>query len=120
MSTVAADKKDKVMPSDIPTKLQANYISMMVEAIISNGERGGVSRDAIWKYMVMKFPKATSNERGKKIFLARLKKSADEGKHITYGKNRGRFMLNTNFRGQIAVRKARGLETVAASDHAIL
>ena len=121
-STVAAakEKKDKVMPSDVPTKLQANYISMIVEAIISTGDRGGVSREAIWKYMVMKFPKATSNERGKKIFLARLKKCADEGKHITYGKTRGRFMVNSNFRSQIATRKARGLDTIAASDHAIL
>ena len=56
-------------------------MSMIAEAIIATGERGGVSRQAIWKYLVMKFPKATSNERGNKIFLARLKKFADNGKH---------------------------------------
>tara|TARA_B110001450_G_scaffold247684_1_gene263028 strand:- start:63 stop:845 length:783 start_codon:yes stop_codon:yes gene_type:complete len=121
MSTTAASKTNKkVMPSDVPTKLMANYISMIAEAILATGERGGMSRDAIWKYLVMKFPKATSNERGKKIYLARLKKYADEGNHITYGKNRGRFQLNANFRSQIATRKARGLSTIAASDHAIL
>ena len=120
MSTAASKTNKKVMPSDVPTKLQANYISMIAEAIISTGERGGVSREAIWKYLVMKFPKATSNERGKKIYLARLKKYADEGNHITYGKNRARFQLNGNFRNQIATRKARGLSTMAASDHAIL
>tara|TARA_B110000285_G_C14915860_1_gene510171 strand:- start:433 stop:687 length:255 start_codon:yes stop_codon:yes gene_type:complete len=84
---------------------------MIAEAIIATGERGGVSRQAIWKYLVMKFPKATSNERGNKIFLARLKKFADNGKHITYGKNRGRFQLNSNFRSQLATRKAKGLDT---------
>ena len=46
------------------TKLARNYLSMIVEGIITMGERGGVSRQALWKFMVMKFPEATSNERG--------------------------------------------------------
>lgn len=69
---------------------------------------------------VLKFEKATSTARGKKIFLARLKKFADEGKTIVYGKTRGRFDLNSNFRTKVALRKAKGLETKASVDHAIL
>lgn len=88
----------EVVPKASMTKQARNYLSMIVECIILQDERGGVSREAIWKTMVMKFPEATSNERGRKIYLARLKKLADEGNHITYGKNRARFQLNKNFR----------------------
>jgi len=70
--------------------------------------------------MVLKFPEATSNERGRKIYLARLKKLADDGQHIEYAKNRFRFKVADNFRSRVAVRKAKGMETAAASDHAIL
>ena len=116
----ASAAKKAVLPSDIPTKTQTTHISMIVQAIVAMGERGGVSREAVWKYMVMQFPEATKNERSKKIFLARLKKIADEGSHVTYGKNRGRFQLNKNFMNQLATRKAKGMDTRAASDHAIL
>jgi len=93
---------------------------MIAQAILSSDERSGISRDAIWKYLVLMFPKATSNERGKKLMLAKLKKFADDGRHIKYGKTRGRFAINSNFRNQIALRKAKGLGTVAASNHVLL
>lgn len=118
------------MPSDSKTAPQAakptltkntvNHLTMVVEAIVTLNERGGVSRQAIWKFMKMRYEKATSNERGEKLLLARLKKFADEGKYIVYGKTRARFALNPNFRSQLALRKAKGMETVAASEHALL
>ena len=42
--------------------------------------------------MAMKFPEATANEKGKTLFMAKLKRLADDGKYIQYHKNdRSRF-----------------------------
>ncbi len=59
----SAAKGAKALPSNIPTKANANHITMIVQAIVAMNERGGVSRQAVWKYMTMQFPEATTNER---------------------------------------------------------
>lgn len=111
--------KPQPMFKGTPTEL--NALSMITEAIIALNDRQGVFRDSIWKYMKMKYEKATATERSRKIFMARLKKFADEGTHIVYAANsRGRFRLEPNFRTRLATRKAKGMETKAASEHAIL
>lgn len=102
------------------TKGNVAHLKMVIEAIITLNERGGVTRQAIWKFMKTKYEKATSNERGEKLLAARLKRFADDGKYIVYGKLRSRFTLNQNFRTQLATRKAKGMEIPVAAEHALL
>ena len=52
--------------------------------------------------------------------MARLKKIADEGTYVVKSKNGARFILNPNFRSRVATRKAKGMETKVAMEHAIL
>ena len=45
------------------------YVEMLQTALMTLNERGGSSRQAIWKFIEAKFPEAN-----RKIFLVRLKK----------------------------------------------
>jgi hypothetical protein len=55
------------------------YVDMIATAILHLADRSGSSRDAIWKYLQMKFPEDITEKR---IFLARLLKISKESKHV--------------------------------------
>ena len=80
------------------------YLSMIVQAIIYQGHGDQVFREEIWSYIVHKFPhKISNNYREKHRFYVKLKKFADNGKHIVYGKSRSSYIfnLNSNFKKQL-------------------
>jgi hypothetical protein len=54
------------------TKGKHSYAEMIQTALLTLNERGGSSRQAIWKYVEAKFP-----ESNYKQFLVRLKKIAE-------------------------------------------
>ena len=53
------------------------YVEMLQTALMTLNERGGSSRQAIWKFIEAKFPEAN-----RKIFLVRLKKYSGENGFI--------------------------------------
>jgi hypothetical protein len=52
---------------------------MITQAIFDLADRKGSSRDAIWKYLLVKFPEGV---REKKVFTARLYKLSKEDNQI--------------------------------------
>ena len=72
-----------------------SYLDMITQAIFEIGDRKGASRDAIWKYLLVKFPESV---RDKKIFLTRLYKISKEDNHVENSKgNLHRFKLSQNY-----------------------
>ena len=51
-----------------------SYVQMIQSALMSLNERGGTSRQEMWKFIQAKFPEADY-----KMFLVRLKKYAGSG-----------------------------------------
>ena len=75
-------------------------------------ERGGTSRQAIWKFIEAKYPEAN-----RKIFLVRLKKYSGTDGFIIQGKVKGRFSLNKGYREGLLRRVAKGMSVARAADH---
>lgn len=59
------------------TRNKHSYSEMIQTALLTLNERGGSSRQAIWKFVHAKFP-----ESDYKQFLARLKKIAEGSKFL--------------------------------------
>ena len=96
-------------------KLQ--YINMITQAIFDIGDRKGASRDAIWKYLQMKFPE---DVRDKKIFLARLLKISKEDNQVNKAANNAaRFRLDMNFRNRMLRAMAKGEKVKATRTNAM-
>ena len=76
--------------------MKLKYLEMIVDAVFTLGERKGSSREAIWKYLQMKYPESVSQ---KKIFLAQMRRISAENAQIEKsGSNMQRFKLRSNFR----------------------
>ena len=80
------------------------YVEMIQTALMTLNERGGSSRQEIWKFINAKFPSADY-----KIFLVRLKKYSKDGGFIQQGKNRNRFKLASGFVDSLKRRIAKGM-----------
>ena len=92
------------MTTKSSTKLP--YIDMITQAIFDLADRKGSSRDAIWKYLLVKFPEGI---RDKKVFLTRLYKLSKEDNQIQSAKgNIHRFRLSVSYRGKLIRAMANG------------
>ena len=79
---------------------------MITQAIFEIADRKGASRDALWKFVQMKFPE---DVRDKKIFLVRLNKIAKEDNQVhRVPGNAMRYRLETNYRGRMVRALAKG------------
>jgi colicin import membrane protein len=65
-----------------------SYSEMIEETLMTLNERGGSSRQAVWKACQAKFPDAEY-----KYFLVRLQSAAKEGTSVIFGKSKQRFAL---------------------------
>ena len=84
------------------------YIDMITKAIFDLADRKGSSRDAIWKYLLVKFPEGI---RSKKVFIARLYKLSKEDNHIQgVNNNIHRFKLSQSYRGKLIRAMAKGVK----------
>jgi len=77
-----------------PTK--KSYGEMIEETLITLNERGGSSRQALWKACSQKFPDAVY-----RYFLVRLQNPAKEGESVIFGSNRMRFKLAPKLKGKV-------------------
>jgi hypothetical protein len=90
---------------------------MITDAILNLQERSGSSREAIWKYLKMKFPESVSE---KKVFLVQLKRIAAVGAQVEHNdKNRTRFRLNRNFKIRYINKLQKGEVMHLAQKHAM-
>ena len=62
-------------------------------ALMNLNERGGSSRQAVWKFVEAKFPEAN-----RKLFLVRLKKYSSEGGFIQKSKRGSKFFLDAAYK----------------------
>ena len=88
------------------------YVEMIQTALMTLNERGGSTRQTIWKFIEAKF-----SESNRKIFLVRLKKYSGPEGFIVQSKNRARFSLNRGFRLGLERRVAKGMTVARAADH---
>ena len=85
-------------------KLRHTYLEMVQVAIITLNERGGSTRQEIWKCIEAKFPEANLHS-----YMIALKKLATADGPVIHGKNRARFTLEKKFRVKAVQRMAKGL-----------
>jgi len=85
------------------TKGKHSYSEMIQTALLTLNERGGSSRQAIWKCVHSLFP-----ESDYKQFLVRLKKIA-EGSSFLSRVNNSTFKLEKNFRNRAKKALAKGV-----------
>ena len=83
------------------------YLEMVQIALITLSEKGGSTRQEIWKCISAKFPVQSDYKR----FIVALKKmvNATENAAIIYGKNKQRFKLEPKFRIRLMSRLEKGL-----------
>jgi hypothetical protein len=87
--------KRSVSKSNNPGK-KIPYRVMIIDAVTSLGERSGSSREAIWKFIQMRYPEEINE---KKFFLTSLKRELLNNPHLAINKNnRARITLDYNFR----------------------
>ena len=90
---------------------------MITQAIFDIGDKKGASRDAIWKYLQVKFPE---NIRSKKLYIVRLYKVAKEDNQVMrLGAGAGRFKLEMKFRGKMIRAMAKGEKAKATRTNAM-
>jgi len=80
------------------------YFEMIQLALMTLDERGGSSRQEIWRCIESRFPEANQ-----KMFLVSLRKIMLTGGAVKNGKNRARFMLDKKFKERALKRQAKGL-----------
>ena len=100
MSTKASAGKGKV--AALPKK--HSYLEMIQVALLTLNERGGSSRQEIWKCIDAKFPEADF-----KRYLLQLKRISKDVNVIEQGKNIARFTLNKSFKAKAIARMAKGM-----------
>ena len=90
------------------------YLEMVQVAILTLNERGGSSRQEIWKCIDARFPEANH-----KSFLLAMRKLAADGTAIIRGKNINRFTMEKNFKLKALKRMKQGLplQMVLSSKH---
>jgi len=84
-----------------PTK--KSYGEMIEETLITLNERGGATRQSIWKACSQKFPDAVY-----RYFLVRLQNAAKEGTAVIFGSNNQRFKLAPKLKGKVQRAAAKG------------
>lgn len=77
---------------------------MIQLALMTLNERGGSSRQELWKCIEARFPEASH-----KMYLVSLRKIMRAGSAVQYGKNTFRFMLDKKFKERALKRQAKGL-----------
>ena len=96
-------------------KLQLSQ--MIVDAILTQKERGGSSRKSIWKYLQDNYSDHVSKYNN---FATQLKRLAAAGTQVIPNpKNAARFQLNSSFRGKVARMLANGEPIHLAQKHAM-
>ena len=89
--------------------MKHSYLDMIVEAVNVLNERGGVTRQKIWKYISTKKDFQDSISGNQKVFLAQLKRIIDAGTILHLHKtNRSRIVMDPSFRGKLARKVAKG------------
>lgn len=84
-------------------KLKHTYLEMVQIAIITLNERGGSSRQEIWKCIESKFPEANLTS-----YMIALKKMSAKGGPVLRGKNMQRYTLEKDFKRKAVKRMAQG------------
>jgi len=69
---------------------------MIEETLMTLNERGGASRQAVWKALGQKFPDAEY-----RYFLVRLQNAAKDGTTVIFGSNKQRFKLAPKLKGRV-------------------
>ena len=80
------------------------YAEMITDGLMTLNEKGGSTRQELWKCVSSKFEKADY-----KLFLARLKKYSREGGMLKQMKNKQRFKLASSVYDGIKKRVDRGM-----------
>lgn len=80
------------------------YLEMVQVAILTLNERGGSSRQEIWKCIESRFPEADH-----KRYMIAMRKMSHDGQAIIAGKNRARFTLEANFKRKALKRMEKGM-----------
>ena len=94
-----------------------SYLDMITKAIFEIGDRKGASRDAIWKYLQVKFPESV---RDKKIFISRLYKISKEENQVEKSKgNLHRFRLSQSYILKLRRALAKGEKVKSARNNAM-
>jgi len=92
--------------------MKHTYVEMLRMALMTLNEKGGSSRQALWKYVESKYPEAN-----RKIFLVRLKKYSSEDGFIQKSKRGAKFLLDTKYKDGLKKRVAKGMSITQAADH---
>ena len=97
--------------------MKLQFLTMITDAILNLQERSGSSREAIWKYLLMKYPESVSD---KKVFLVQLKRIAAAGTQVEKNeKNKARYRLNKLFKNRYLKKLESGEEMHLAQKHAM-
>ena len=105
MSTKAAAPKVRSQSKGKTAAVKKHtYLEMIQVALLTLNERGGSSRQEIWKCVEAKFPEADF-----KRYLIALKRLSKDENVIEQGKNQHRFTLNRSFKDKAVRRLAKGM-----------
>jgi len=85
------------------TPAKKSYNEMIEDTLVTLSDKGGSSRQTVWKAMSAKFPDTTY-----KLFLVRLQKAAKEGTTVTFGKNNQRYTLAKKLKDRVRRANAAG------------
>ena len=89
-----------------PKTIRHTYLEMVQVALLTLNERGGSSRQEIWKCIDARFPEADH----KRYMLALKRIVGQVGQNaVVHGKNNMRFKLETKFRDRALKRQEKGL-----------
>ena len=83
---------------------KSTYVEMIQTALMTLNEKGGSTRQEMWKFINAKFPEANY-----KIFLVRLKKYARAGGFLVKHKSKQRFRLDGGFKDGLSRRVKKGM-----------
>ena len=92
------------MPEDKTTVMKHTYLEMIQVALLTLNERGGSSRQEIWKCIETRFPEANYKQ-----YLLGLKRIMHTGGAVINGKNKQRFKLEAKFRDRAMRRMEKNL-----------
>ena len=93
-------------------RAKMTYSEMITDALMTLNEKGGSTRQELWKCVSAKFVKADY-----KLFITRLKKYSREGGMLKQMKNRQRFKLDSAVVDKLKARMGRGMGMSAALAH---
>ena len=88
MSTAKNRSASKGKRSGAPAVKKHTYLEMVQVALLTLNERGGSTRQEIWKCIESRFPEAD-----RKRYILALKKLASDSSAVQQMKNRSRFSL---------------------------